>query len=187
MIRILLIFAISIGAWLFFMVLAQAQTFDYNIISEEDEPQAYCLAQNILFESSTEPLAGKISVALVVLNRVNDLRYPNTICEVIKEGPVYESWKTRKDPNLKPEERVFYPIRHRCQFSWFCDGKSDDIKPTENWYESQIVALQIMEGRYHDITEGATHYHATWVNPAWRHSLTFIGQVGDQLFYTWER
>ena len=40
MIRILLIFGISVGAWLFFMVLAQAQTFDYNIISQEDEPEA---------------------------------------------------------------------------------------------------------------------------------------------------
>ena len=113
----------SIGFWLFFMVLAQAM--DYNIISQEDEPEAYCLAQNILFESSTEPLAGKIAVALVVLNRVNDSRYPNTVCAVIKEGPVYESWKTRKDPNLKPEERIYFPVRHRCQFSkFFLCGKS---------------------------------------------------------------
>ena len=185
MIRILMILLASIGFWLFFMVLAQAM--DYNIISQEEEPEAYCLAQNILFESSTEPLAGKIAVALVVLNRVNDARYPNTECAVIKEGPVYESWKTRKDPNLKPEDRIYFPVRHRCQFSWFCDGKSDNIKPTENWYESQIVALQIIDGKYDDITEGSTHYHATWVSPAWKHTLTFIGQIGDHLFYRWER
>ena len=185
MIRILMILLASIGFWLFFMVLAQAM--DYNIISQEEEPEAYCLAQNILFESSTEPLAGKIAVALVVLNRVNDARYPNTVCAVIKEGPVYESWKTRKDPNLKPEDRIYFPVRHRWQFSWFCDGKSDNIKPTENWYESQIVALQIIDGKYDDITEGSTHYHATWVSPAWKHTLTFIGQIGDHLFYRWER
>ena len=185
MIRILMILLASIGFWLFFMVLAQAM--DYNIISQEEEPEAYCLAQNILFESSTEPLAGKIAVALVVLNRVNDARYPNTVSAVIKEGPVYESWKTRKDPNLKPEDRIYFPVRHRCQFSWFCDGKSDNIKPTENWYESQIVALQIIDGKYDDITEGSTHYHATWVSPAWKHTLTFIGQIGDHLFYRWER
>ena len=109
------------------------------------------------------------------------------MCAVIKEGPVYESWKTRKDPNLKPEDRIYFPVRHRCQFSWFCDGKSDNIKPTENWYESQIVALQIIDGKYDDITEGSTHYHATWVSPAWKHTLTFIGQIGDHLFYRWER
>ena len=84
----------SIGFCLFFMVLAQAM--DYNIISKEEEPEAYCLAQNILFESSTEPLAGKIAVALVVLNRVNDARYPNTVCAVIKEGPVLSPGKQEK-------------------------------------------------------------------------------------------
>ena len=127
MIRILLIFGISVGAWLFFMVLAQAQTFDYNIISQEDEPEAYCLAQNILFEASVEPMAGKIAVGLVVLNRMNDSRYPSTICTVVKEGPIYESWKTRKDDSLSEDARIYYPVKNRCQFSWYCDGKSDDI------------------------------------------------------------
>ena len=39
MIRILMILLASIGFWLFFMVLAQAM--DYNIISQEEEPEAY--------------------------------------------------------------------------------------------------------------------------------------------------
>ena len=184
MIRLLLIFGLSVFAWLFFMVLAQA--FDYNIVSQDDEPEAYCLAQNILFEASTEPMAGKIAVGLVVINRVNDSRYPSTICDVIKEGPIYESWKTRKDPNLADDERIYYPVKNRCQFSWYCDGKSDDIMPTENWYKSQIVALQLLDGKYSGVIEGATHYHANWVSPLWRQELTFIGQIGDHLFYRWE-
>ena len=186
MIRILLIFGLSIGAWLFFMVLAQAQTFDYNIISKDEEPEAYCLAQNILFEASVEPMAGKIAVGLVVLNRMNDSRYPSTICTVVKEGPIYESWKTRKDDSLSEDDRIYYPVKNRCQFSWYCDGKSDDIYPTENWYKSQIVALQLLDGKFRGMLEGATHYHANWVHPIWRHDLTFIGQIGDHLFYRWE-
>ena len=58
-------------------------------------------------------------VTAVVLNRVNDDRFPNTICEVVKEGPTRKSWK---DPTVK------IPIKHRCQFSWFCDGLSDKPK-----------------------------------------------------------
>jgi len=105
---------------------------------------------------------------------------------VIKEGPIYESWKTRKDPNIAEEDRIYYPVKHRCQFSWYCDGQSDEVRPTENWYKSQIVALQLMDGKFGGIIEGATHYHATYVDPQWRHELTFIGQVGDHLFYRWE-
>ena len=57
---------------------------------------------------------------------------------------------------------------------------------TENWYKSQIVALQLLDGKYRGMLEGATHYHANWVNPRWQHDLTFIGQIGDHLFYRWE-
>jgi len=183
MMRILLV---VVAFWLGTMWCKIGNAFDYNIIDPTQEPEAYCLAQNILFEASVEPMAGKIAVGLVVLNRVNDNRYPNTICEVIKEGPIYESWKTRKDPELAEEDRIYYPVKHRCQFSWYCDGMSDEVRPTENWYKSQIVALQLLDGKFGGIIEGATHYHATYVNPQWRHELTFIGQVGDHLFYRWE-
>ncbi len=185
MIRILAIFGVSIGAWLFFMVLAQAQ--NYDIILEKKDPHAYCLAQNIYFEAATEPVIGKIAVGIVVINRVKDARYPNTICDVVKQGPVYESWKTRNDKDLKQSERIYYPVKHKCQFSWFCDGKSDVVRPTINWYKSQIIAMQILKGKWSGIVEGATHYHATWVSPEWRHELTYIGQAGDHLFYRWEK
>jgi N-acetylmuramoyl-L-alanine amidase len=159
---------------------------DYNIIKESKQPEAHCLAQNIYFEASTEPVIGKISVGMVVINRMNDIRYPNTICEVVKQGPIYESWTTRQDETLTDDQRIYYPVKHKCQFSWYCDGKGDDIKPTINWYKSQIIALQILDGKWSGIIEGATHYHASWVDPEWRHELTYIGQAGDHLFYRWE-
>ena len=131
-------------------------------------------------------MAGKIAVGLGVVNRMNDSRYPSTICTVVKEGPIYESWKTRKDDTLAEDDRIYYPVKNRCQFSWYCDGKSADIYPTENWYKSQIVALQLLDGKFSGMLEGATHYHANCVHPKWRHDLTFIGQIGDHLFYRWE-
>jgi len=160
--------------------------FDYNIIDPQKEPEAYCMAQNILFEASVEPMVGKIAVGLVVLNRVNDARYPDTICGVVKQGPEYESWKTRQDETLSDEDRIYYPVKNRCQFSWYCDGQADEIIATENWYKAQIVALQLLDGKFKGLIEGATHYHASWVNPTWRHELTYIGQIGDHLFYRWE-
>ena len=92
-----------------------------------DYKEIYCLAANSYFEARGEPFDGKIAVAQVVINRVKSNKYPNTVCKVITEGPVKESWKTKKYPLLPFEERKFYPRRDRCQFSWFCDGKSDVI------------------------------------------------------------
>ena len=161
--------------------------FEKEILDPTTEPDAVCLAQNIYFEASVEPTAGKIAVGLVALNRMHDARYPDTICGVVKEGPVRESWKTKQHANLSDDQRIYYPIKFRCQFTWYCDGKDEKIRYQDTWLQSQIIALQILEGQYAGMVEGATHYHANWVDPAWRHELSYIGQIGDHLFYRWEK
>ena len=97
---------------------ANAGTFQNPEIDElytqENQPELYCLAQNIYFESKSEPLAGQYAVADVVLNRVQDTRFPNTICEVVREGPIKESWKTKQHADLPDSERIYHPIKHRC-------------------------------------------------------------------------
>ena len=53
-----------------------------------------CLAQNIYFEARDQPTVGQLAVASVVLNRVHDDRWPNTVCEVVREGPTVVKWVT---------------------------------------------------------------------------------------------
>ena len=89
--------------------------------------QIVCLAENIYFEARAEAMEGKAGVANVTRNRVLDQRWPSTYCEVVQQGPVRESWKTKKNPDLADSERVYYPRKHRCQFSWYCDGMKDII------------------------------------------------------------
>ena len=73
------------------------------------DKQATCLAKNMYYEARSQGLAGQLAVSLVVLNRVKDNRYPNTICEVVHQGPVRESWKTR-GKNVPESARKYYPI-----------------------------------------------------------------------------
>ena len=154
-----------------------------------EDVQALCMALNIYYESRSDNLAGQYAVADVVLNRMHDDRYPNTVCDVIQQGPVRESWKTKQYPDLPDEERIYNPIRHMCQFSWYCDGKSDDPKDETVWAQAQYVAGAIMySGKYRGITEGATHYHATYVRPKWRfdRGMNHIGRIGSHIFYRWD-
>ena len=158
-----------------------------KLVSED--PQAVCMALNIYYESRSDNLAGQYAVADVVLNRVQDSRYPNSVCEVVYQGPVRESWKTKQDPDLSESERIYLPIRHKCQFSWYCDGKSDDPKSETGWAQAQYVAGAIMySGKYRGMTEGATHYHATYVKPKWRfdRGMNHIGRIGAHIFYRWD-
>ena len=148
-----------------------------------------CLALNVYHEARNQGSAGLLAVSAVVLNRVKDPRFPNTICEVIEQGPTRESWKTRQTPD--PNDAKFYPIRHRCQFSWYCDGKSDEIPS----FDGDIFQLIYEYAELYlrpdviliDITDGATHYHADYVYPEWRKSKTKTVEIGDHIFYRWEK
>ena len=109
------------------------------------DKQATCLAKNMYYEARSQGLAGQLAVSLVVLNRVKDKRYPNTICEVVEQGPVRESWKTR-GKNVPDHERNYFPIKNRCQFSWFCDGKSDDPKEPTTYGALYDMAIDLVYG-----------------------------------------
>jgi len=83
----------------------------------EPDRSAQCLAYNMYHEARSQGTAGIYAVSAVVLNRVNDRRFPNTVCEVVEQGPTRESWKTKKHKDLDPEERVYYPIKNKCTHS----------------------------------------------------------------------
>ena len=153
--------------------------YDYDLSMHGESflmtQDTYCMALNIYHESRSENLAGKFAVADVVLNRVNDRSYPDTVCGVIYDAELKPSWK---DPTKE------VPVRNRCQFSWYCDGKLDDPTETDAWNESILVAHQsIYEGRMLGLTEGATHYHTTYVEPYWASSLDLVGHIGSHIFY----
>ena len=171
---------------------AQAVTFITDAVEGElytntSHPELYCLAKNIYFEAKSEPVAGQYAVADVVLNRVQDSRFPNTICEVVYEGVMRESWKTKQHKDLPDDQRIFHPVRHKCQFSWYCDGKSDKIKDSDSWRKCQEIAYRISrEYRFRGMTEKATHYHATYVSPKWAPQLNLVGRIGTHIFYRWQ-
>ena len=149
-----------------------------EVEKRESAEELKCLAMNIYYEARGSNLADKAGVADVVLNRVNDRRYPNTICEVVHQGEQKPSWK---DPNK------MVMVRNACQFSWYCDGKKDDPQDEDSWMEAQLIAHNIIEhGKFRGITEGATHYHATYVNPSWTHTLQQVGRLGAHIFYRWD-
>lgn len=138
-----------------------------------------CLALNTYHEAKNQSMIGQIATAQVVMNRVADDRYPNTVCEVVKQGPHRPSWEN-------PEKE--YPVKHRCQFSWYCDGKSDIPKNEKAWKKAQDYAYLVLYNKINlDVTEGATHYHATYVRPAWAKTKTRTTRIEKHIFYRWEK
>ena len=129
-----------------------------------------CLALNLYFEARDQPVVGQLAVGFSTMNRVKDERYPDSVCGVVKQAQ-YSAWDSKN------------PIRHRCQYSWFCDGMSDEPKNSKAMLEATILAANIFYGRVTDISSGATHYHASYVQPYWADHMTVVFTIDDHIFY----
>ena len=132
-----------------------------------------CLATAIYFEARGEPPVGRIAVAQTVLQRVYDHRFPDNVCDVVKQGNYY-SWDNTK------------PIKWECQFTFWCDGKPEKIDDMLSWGFSLDIAEAVMAGYLFDVTNGATHYHAYYVKPSWSEKFTRTVRINDHIFYRWE-
>lgn len=147
-------------------VLTTTLSNDISIASSTDidklDKQTRCLAQAVYFEARGEPFKGQIAVAQVVRNRVISSRHQTSICQIVFAGS---------------------NRRNACQFSFACDGKSDRPKDKISWYRAVRVAALVASGNLRDLSGNATHYHATYVNPAWAKSLTVTKNIGDHIFY----
>jgi spore germination cell wall hydrolase CwlJ-like protein len=141
------------------------------------EKQLECLALNIYHEARNETDAGKMAVSFVTLNRVHSDMFPNSVCEVVYQGRI-SKW------HLENTGKVV-PLRNKCQFSWYCDGKSDKVYEADKFEEARKIAYYILTsyGKVSDITHGALWYHADYVNPNWADDYTITAKIDTHIFY----
>jgi spore germination cell wall hydrolase CwlJ-like protein len=154
----------------------QTNTNGKTIVVQMVNPEELeCMTKNIYFEAAVESTAGKLAVAQVTMNRVKSQHYPNTVCKVITQGIHYKNG---------------FPVRDRCQFSWYCDGKHDE-PPTRGsmWKESQEIAEYVLTTPdLKDITDGATHYHADYISsPRWAEPRRRTVEIDTHIFYNKSR
>lgn len=171
--KIKAIIALAIGASIG-LVLGTSNAKDTSAVED-----AHCLAMNMYHESKWEPLLGKIAVSYVVLNRVRSSKYPNNVCDVVFQGPTRPSWKDKNN---------LIPIKHRCQFSWYCDGKKDTIYDVRKYEQMFILAIEIIGDygtiRESDPTNGSLWYHADYVSPKWSKIYNKEVIIGAHHFYS---
>lgn len=132
-------------------------------LSAEVESELHCLALNIYFEARSESEQGQRAVGHVVMNRVGNRHYPDTVCQVVRQGGAKQ--------------------RNRCQFSWWCDGRPDEPLNQRAWRDALQLAKAVYFGNSEDPTDGALWYHASYVSPYWTKGLTAVKQIGQHVFY----
>jgi spore germination cell wall hydrolase CwlJ-like protein len=144
----------------------------YKDLDEEDKQQVKCIAANMFFESSTEPLLGKLAVAKVTQNRVDSSKYPTNYCAVVKQ----------KKNGV-------------CQFSWYCDDNKRAKYNNESYTKQERVKYDVLlelatliytSGDFIvDMSsfENTLYYHNTTVNPSWSKQFVLVDKIGNHIFY----
>jgi spore germination cell wall hydrolase CwlJ-like protein len=144
----------------------EAASWRQGFISASDRSkQLECLARNIYWESANQPFEGKVAVAQVTMNRVEDGRFGKDVC-----GVVYAK-------NVVYDKVV-------CQFSWYCEP-THKIRPVHPamWEESMEVAKKVLlEGFRLPSLKEALYFHADYVNPRWPNMIK-LNQIGNHIFY----
>ena len=131
-------------------------------IAEREKAELDCLAKAVYYEARSEPTRGQMAVAEVVMNRVNDSRFPKTVCGVVYQGQTREVG---------------------CQFTFTCDGSLRIAPAGPAWDRARDVALHVALGLNKPVTDHATHYHTDTVNPYWSPGMVKTTEVGQHIFY----
>lgn len=122
-----------------------------------------CLSTAIYFEARGESAKGQAAVAQVILNRVRNPAYPNSVCAVVYQN---DDWF------------------NRCQFSFACDGIPDRIRDQAAYGLAKDVAMAVTAGKiFLPDVASSTHYYASYVNPGWARAMEKMTQIGSHLFY----
>ena len=145
--------------------------------AEKDIESVVCLAKNAYFEARNQSILSQIAVSQVVMNRVQHKDFPNTVCGVVYEAQLSKWYKEKLNKEV--------PLKDRCQFSWYCDGKADIIRDQDAYELALAVAHQVLSGYdMVDVTKGALWYHATYVRPYWAKEKLYTVKHEDHIFYT---
>jgi spore germination cell wall hydrolase CwlJ-like protein len=123
--------------------------------SDTADAEQECLATAIYYEAKSEPLAGQLTVAEVIINRTKSGRFPATLCGVVKQ---------------------------RGQFAFVRGGRLPATpRASAGWRTAVAISHIAREELASGSAPRALFFHAKRVSPGWR--LTRVASIGNHVFY----
>ena len=132
-----------------------------NPIAASTSAPQHCLALAMYWEARGEGKRGMLAVGAVVMNRVSSREFPNSVCAVVKQGG-----------ETPP-----------CQFSWWCDGKSDRPRDRTQWQAALMNANHLLHANPSDATGGALFFHSAAIDTPWLRQRQRTARIGGHVFY----
>ena len=70
-----------------------------------------------------------------------------------------------------------------CQFSWWCDGRSDDATEEESYSQAKEIARKALNRQLKDRTGGALYFRNRKLAPNWSRGYIRTVEIGELVFY----
>jgi spore germination cell wall hydrolase CwlJ-like protein len=136
-----------------FATLTAAVESQAEVDADEDR-ELQCLAAGVYYEAKSEPLAGQLAVAEVILNRTTSGRFPTSVCGVLAQ---------------------------RGQFSFVRGGKVPTPPANAQWRKALAVAKVAQKDLWETEADEALYFHATHARPGW--GKPRLVKIGNHIFY----
>lgn len=121
-----------------------------------DSKDVKCIADVVYFEARGEPTKGKIAVANVIKNRLNDPKYPKSYCKVTHQ---------------------------KGQFSFHWDRKPNIINDKRAYETARQIAIALVLNKLRDITNGAVSFKKVGIRSSSFYKLKHNVRIGKHDFY----
>lgn len=138
----------------------EAQAVDPSGAAPMDDALT-CMARSIYWEAKGGNAQDMADVANVVMNRLGQPDFPDSVCGVVKQGSE----------------------RKGCQFSWWCDGRPDQAREDDRYTLAKDVARKALNRQLPDRTHGAQFFHDHSVAPAVFRKMVRTARTDNFVFY----
>lgn len=140
-------------------LLSYTEAFLASLPEPKGDGEWDCLRRALYFEARGESVQGQFAVAEVILNRLEAVGFPKTICGVVHANGA-----------------------GACAFSYMCDGLSEKMTDLAAEDRAGRIARVMLDGAPRALTSGATFFHARSSRPDWG-QLIETAAIGGHLFY----
>lgn len=117
------------------------------------------MAEALVYEARSEPMAGAVAVGFVILERMKSERWPDTVKQV---------------------------VHYRCQFSYTCQRKQRSVPTEKDWTRAYQASYDVLNGKAVTGAKGADHYFnpkKVRRTPSWALKYEYVAKIGDHRFY----
>ena len=156
------------------------------------------LALTIWGEARSEERAGMLAVGNVMMNRMREGRWGDSIQSVVTANRVsqtsgktvyqFSCWGDTNRASMmrmyELDRRLAGLLNSNPQEYQRLKAELESSADWRAWINAKDLAYKLLAGQARDNSGGANHYHTAAISPRWNENMSKLTKVGEHVFFT---